>query len=111
MGCPVVTGGGKTSTDPLAGRTLRSWTWPFGKTDGEFQQLRSGSGLPIEHLESANCNPEQLLDCLSSVELETLVAKIFEAAGCFVPAHRGAVFEMSISSSTMMAVERFESGK
>lgn len=31
--------------------------------------------------------------CLSSVELETLVAKIFEAHGAFVPAHRGAVLK------------------
>jgi len=30
-----------------------------------------------------------LLECLGSVELETLVAKVFEAAGCFVPAYRG----------------------
>lgn len=31
--------------------------------------------------------------CLSSVELETLVAKIFEAHGAFVPAYRGAVLK------------------
>lgn len=34
------------------------------------------------------------LDCLSSVELETLVAKIFEELGCFVPAYRGGVLPM-----------------
>jgi hypothetical protein len=33
------------------------------------------------------------LHCLSSIELETLVAKIFEANGCFVPAHRGGVLK------------------
>lgn len=33
--------------------------------------------------------PRDLLKCLGSIELETLVAKIFEAAGCFVPAYRG----------------------
>lgn len=31
----------------------------------------------------------QLLECLSSVGLETLVARIFEASGCFVPAFVG----------------------
>lgn len=31
------------------------------------------------------------LDCLSSVELETLIAKIFENNGFFVPAYRGGV--------------------
>ena len=45
--------------------------------------------LPREHLRDGNCNTAQLLECLSSVELETLVAKVFEAAGCFVPAYRG----------------------
>lgn len=45
--------------------------------------------LPIEHTKDENCNGERLLECLSSVELETLVAKVFEAAGCFVPAYRG----------------------
>lgn len=45
--------------------------------------------LPSEHLKEANCNARRLLECLSSVELETLVAKVFEEAGCFVPAYRG----------------------
>lgn len=31
--------------------------------------------------------------CLSSVELETLIAKIFEAYGCFVPAYRGGMLD------------------
>ncbi len=33
------------------------------------------------------------LNCLSSVELETLISKIFEAKSCFVPAHRGGVLK------------------
>jgi len=33
------------------------------------------------------------LDVLSPVEFETLVAKVFEEAGCFVPAHRGGTGE------------------
>jgi hypothetical protein len=45
--------------------------------------------LPDEHLKPEEYNPARLLECLSSVELETLVAKTFEAAGCFVPAYRG----------------------
>jgi hypothetical protein len=31
----------------------------------------------------------ELLDCLSSIELETLVAKLFEESGFFVPAYKG----------------------
>jgi hypothetical protein len=48
-----------------------------------------GRPLPHEHLAPENCTALRLLECLSSVELETLVAKLFEAAGCFVPAYRG----------------------
>jgi len=44
MWSPVVIGGGQ-GDDPLHGRTLRSWTWPFGLTEGEFARLRTGSGL------------------------------------------------------------------
>ena len=33
------------------------------------------------------------LECLSAVEFETLVAKLFEADGCFVPAYRGGVMK------------------
>ena len=41
MWSPVVIGGGQAD-DPLHGRTLRSWTWPFGKTDGEFPKTPFG---------------------------------------------------------------------
>jgi hypothetical protein len=33
--------------------------------------------------------PLQLLECLGSTEFETLVARLLEAHGCHVPAHRG----------------------
>lgn len=33
------------------------------------------------------------MECLSAVEFETLVAKLFEADGCFVPAYRGGVMK------------------
>jgi hypothetical protein len=45
--------------------------------------------LPDEYFEKRNCTASCLLECPSSVELETLVAKLFEAKGCFVPAYRG----------------------
>lgn len=45
MFSPVVTGGGQAESDPLEGRTLRAWTWPFGVTDGPYGGLRKGSGL------------------------------------------------------------------
>lgn len=43
---------------------------------------------PVHHDET-NLTPKNLFECLSSVELETLIARIFEAEGCFVPAYRG----------------------
>ena len=45
--------------------------------------------LPEEHLLTEEHTPQRLLECLSSIELETLTAKVFEAAGCFVSAYRG----------------------
>ncbi|TWT61663.1 3'-5' exonuclease [Rubinisphaera italica] len=52
MWSPVVTGGGQSDAGPLDGRILRSWTWPFGKTDGPFGGLRKGSGLEDDALVS-----------------------------------------------------------
>jgi len=52
MWSPVVSGGGHSDADPLEGRTLRSWVWPFGQTDGEFPKMRSGSGLEDRALAS-----------------------------------------------------------
>jgi len=64
-------------------RELRNW--------GNVKAVCASAGIPIpsEQLQASNCNPSQLLECLSSVELETLVAKLFESADCFVPAYRG----------------------
>jgi len=50
-------------------------------------------GLDEEHWKPENQGPAQLLECLSSVELETLVAKLFEAHHCFVPAYRGGLMK------------------
>ncbi|MDB4396477.1 UvrD-helicase domain-containing protein [bacterium] len=49
---PVVTGGGQSEDDPLEGRALRAWTWPFGVTDGPHGGLRNGSGLENDALAS-----------------------------------------------------------
>ncbi len=51
-----------------------------------------GNILAIQHILGDTITlPEKVspLDCLSSIELETLVAKIFEANSCFVPAYKG----------------------
>lgn len=51
MWAPVVKGGGEVD-NPLQGRVLRSWTWPFGMTEGDFPQRRTGSGLDDDALTS-----------------------------------------------------------
>lgn len=51
---------------------------------------RVGKG---EHWDLKQNGPDQLLECLNSTEMETLVAKLLEAKGCFVPAHRGGVMK------------------
>ncbi len=50
MWSPVVSGGGQAGDNPLHGRELRSWTWPFGKSDGPFSKRRQGSGLEDDAL-------------------------------------------------------------
>lgn len=55
---------------------------------GNIKAIESvlGRGIPRRHTGEG---AEQVLECLSSVELETLVAKLFESHGCFVAAYRG----------------------
>ena len=42
-----------------------------------------------DHWKEKDQTADQLLECLGSTGLETLVARIFEEAGCFVPARAG----------------------
>ena len=86
MWSPVVTGGGQTDADPLAGRILRSWTWPFGKTDGEFPKLRSGSGL--EERAMASAEGQERADRDSNENLRLLYVGCTRAKSKLVFAHR-----------------------
>lgn len=52
MWSPIVTGGNSGDGDPLAGRTLQAWTWPFGYSDGPFPRIATGSGLETAALTS-----------------------------------------------------------
>lgn len=47
---PVVSGGEPASRDPLAGRTIRYWPWPFGRSP--YGKLKTGSGLEDDALMS-----------------------------------------------------------
>ncbi len=73
---------------------------------GTFREIKSdwgckkaidvGAGIPTrgsDHWDPSLQGFDQVVECLGSLELETLVAKIFEAAGCFVPANRGGLIK------------------
>ncbi len=68
-------------------REIGKWGW------GNQKAIASAAGIPLpeEQMAPENCKATHLFECLSSYELETLVAKLFEESGCFVPAYRGGV--------------------
>ncbi len=75
----------------LAGITANAYYY-----SGTFREIRDpGNIKAIEALKDGNVScsakndPGKLLECLSSFELETLIAKLLEENGCFVPAYRG----------------------
>ena len=62
---------------------------------GNFKAIDWTVGPPFkgEHWDLTKQGKAQLLECLGSVEFETLIAKLLEAKGCFVPAYRGGVIQ------------------
>jgi len=46
-----------------------------------------------DHWDLSQQGADQLLECLGSTELETLVARLLEEHGCFVPAYRGGMMK------------------
>ena len=52
MWSPIVTGGNSGDGDPLDGRVLQAWTWPFGFSEGPFGRRTTGSGLENDALAS-----------------------------------------------------------
>lgn len=56
----------------------------------DYGCLKALEMLTFGQLQSQETNdPKCVLSCLSSVELETVLAKMLEEHGCFVPAYRG----------------------
>jgi hypothetical protein len=61
---------------------------------GTFREISDwGVRRALQHVLDEPCDEvqtsKQLLLCLSSIEIETLIAKLLEEHGCFVPAYRG----------------------
>jgi hypothetical protein len=65
--------------DGFSKRKATRWLPVVGEPESE---------LP-EHWRPSAQGAAQLIECLGSTELETLIAKLLEAHGCHVPAHRG----------------------
>jgi hypothetical protein len=62
-------------------------------SSGTFREIKDeGCRKAIDALAFENRSvtyPNSIFSCLSSIELETMIAKLFEEVGCFVPAYRG----------------------
>lgn len=74
-----------------ANRYLSSGTFRQIRKRGNIKAIRAvlNKEIPQKYYTEKYKKAQYLLECLSSTELETLIAKIFEANGCFVPAYRG----------------------
>ena len=86
MWSPVVRGGVPTEANPLANRTVQSWIWPFGKTEGEFPKLVAGSGLETDAITSPEGQEQAQRDQEESVRL--LYVGCTRAKDKLVLAHR-----------------------
>jgi len=49
---PIAHGGSHSDTNPLEGRSLRYWIWPFGTDNSQFKRRIRGSGLEDDALAS-----------------------------------------------------------
>lgn len=74
-----------------ANRFISSGTFRQIKKRGNIKAIRMvlNKSIPEKYYTEKYAKSKYLLECLSSTELETLIAKIFESRGCFVPAYHG----------------------
>jgi len=91
MWSPVVTGGGKGDDNPLAGRELRYWSWPFGNSGGQFGGRRSGSGLEDDALASPEGQEKSQREELENLRL--LYVGCTRAKQKLVFAHRATKYD------------------
>ena len=62
---------------------------------GSLKAIDVAAGIPRngEHWDPEQQTADQILECIGSPAMETLVAKILEGNGCFIPAHRGGMLK------------------
>jgi ATP-dependent helicase/nuclease subunit A len=83
---PAVSGGGEDINNPLEGRTIRAWAWPFGMNDGRPPKRRTGTSLGADALAS----PEGLQKAEEEIDenLRLLYVGCTRAESKLVFAHR-----------------------
>jgi ATP-dependent helicase/nuclease subunit A len=83
---PSVSGGAEDVHDPLRGRKIRAWCWPFGMTDGQWPARRTGTTLN----EDAIASPEGIQQADEELQesLRLLYVGCTRAQSKLVFAHR-----------------------
>ncbi len=64
-----VHGGGEDVENPLVGRALHAWTWPFGKTDSRPPMIRTGTDLENDAVASREGRAKADLEYSESLRL------------------------------------------
>ncbi|WP_417746718.1 UvrD-helicase domain-containing protein [Rosistilla oblonga] len=83
---PLVGGGGDDATNPLAGRTIRAWSWPFGMSDSRPPKRRTGTTLDDDAVASPE-GVEQAADEIAE-NMRLLYVGCTRAESKLVFAHR-----------------------
>ena len=83
---PAVGGGGEDIANPLHGRAIRAWAWPFGMNDGRPPKRRTGTSLEADALAS----PEGTLKAEEEIDenLRLLYVGCTRAESKLIFAHR-----------------------
>ncbi len=84
----VVQGGDPAADNPLNGRTLQAWIWPFGHSEGPHGGMRTGSGLELDALSSAEGEAAAIRD--HNEQMRLLYVGCTRAKTKLVFAHRNA---------------------
>ena len=88
---PVAHGGNHSDTNPLEGRSLRYWIWPFGNDSSQFKRRIKGSGLDDDALASQEGAAARVKSIEESIRL--LYVGCTRAKQKLVFAHRPAKYD------------------
>lgn len=66
---PIAYGGNQSATNPLEGRSLRYWIWPFGNDNSQYKRRIKGSGLDDDALASMEGTVSRVKSIEESIRL------------------------------------------